>query len=870
MTVTPVGDPPVAEDDMASTNEDTVITGTLSVSDPDVGDSFTCTISEEPTHGSASIDPGDGEWIYTPANRMASYTDTFSAMVTDTGQLTDTATITVTVTADNDAPVAEDDAESTDGEDPVAICVLDNDSDPDMDDELSVVAVGTPLSGTVSISGGEEVVYTPTHVFDGSDVFTYTIRDTAGLTDTANITVTVSSANYPPQAQDDTARTNEDTSVSIAVLDNDSDPDSGDTLFVAAVGTPVHGSASISGTTTVVYTPTQDFDGSDAFTYIVSDSHLTDTATVRVIITPSNDAPSAVNDTAMTDEDTTVSIAVLNNDSDPDSGDTLFVAAVGTPVHGSASISGTTTVVYTPAQDFDGEDAFSYIVSDSHLTDTATVTVIITPSNDAPIAVNDTAMTNEDTTVSIAVLANDSDPDSGDTLSIIAVGLPLSGTANISGTVAIIYTPTLGFIGTDIFGYTVSDTGGLTDTASVSVSVVRPILVVSPTSLSFYAIEGGSNPPDQHILVSNGGSGTLNWTTTEDISWLALSPTFGTAPSDITVSIDSAGMSAGVHVEQLLVSAGSAQGSPQAVMVTLTVARHGLLLPLVLRNYPPSYTVSGRIVDGQGDPVSGVTVSSDLGHTVTTDDKGNYTLTGLTPSSYEITPTKGGCTFIPGSRTVSVPPDAAGQDFVATVFATPTPTPSPTPTSCTEGIANGGFEYDGDWDILEEEYPAAYATATAHSGIRSMRLGILDPADNKFSHSIVQQEVVLPADATSITLRFWLYPSSSDPATLDVPLHPSLAGLYEMTESGDLQYVLVLDQEDRWIGILVWQRSNDREWIFHQFDLTSYAGQTVRLRFGVYNDGLSGVCAMHTDDVSLEICFLPGRPMLRDRNRVCL
>jgi hypothetical protein len=71
---------------------------------------------------------------------------------------------------------------------------------------------------------------------------------------------------------------------------------------------------------------------------------------------------------------------------------------------------------------------------------------------------------------------------------------------------------------------------------------------------------------------------------------------------------------------------------------------------------------------------------------------------------------------------------------------------------------------------------------------------------------------------------------------------------------GDSQYVLVLNQYGQWINTLVWQRRNDRTWMAHQVDMGIYAGRTVQLHFGVYNDGWYGITAMYVDDVSLEIC----------------
>lgn len=191
----------------------------------------------------------------------------------------------------------------------------------------------------------------------------------------------------------------------------------------------------------------------------------------------------------------------------------------------------------------------------------------------------------------------------------------------------------------------------------------------------------------------------------------------------------------------------------------------------------------------------------------------------------------------------------------STPTSTDTATPTSTPSTCVEGIANGGFEYDGDWEIAITAYPADYTTAMAHSGDRSMRLGIVEPEEEVYSYSSAQQAVTIPADVTSATLRFWLYPLSEESLTeLAFPDRPLAPTIEAAPLSGDAQYVLILDEHGQWIDTLLWQRSDKRLWTFHQYDLITYAGQIIKLDFGVYNDGMDSVTAMYLDDVSLELC----------------
>ena len=370
----------------------------------------------------------------------------------------------------NNPPRAVDDAAETPEDTPVTISVLGNDSDPDRD-TLAVVEVSAPTHGTAVVADTGEVVYTPEPDFHGTDRFTYVVGDGSGLTARAAVTVTVLPVNDPPLAVDDAADTTEDTPITIDVLGNDSDVE-GDALAVVEASAPTHGTA-VADTGAVVYTPEPDFHGTDSFTYVVGDgSGLTAQAAVTVTVLPVNDPPLAGDDAEDTPEDTPVTISVLGNDSDPD-GDALTVVEVSAPTHGTARLTDTGEVVYTPEPDFHGTDSFTYLVGDgSGLTARAAVTVTVLPVNDPPLAVDDAADTPEDTPVTISVLGNDSDVE-GDALAVMEVSAPTHGTAAVD-TGEVVYTPEPDFHGTDSFTYLVGDGSGLTAQAAVTVTV-RPV-----------------------------------------------------------------------------------------------------------------------------------------------------------------------------------------------------------------------------------------------------------------------------------------------------------------------------------------------------------------------------------------------------------
>src|SRR6266496_3553325 len=166
----------------------------------------------------------------------------------------------------------------------------------------------------------------------------------------------------------------------------------------------------------LVYMPALNFNGIDTFTYKASDGQAqSGIATVTITVTPVNDAPVAVNDDSYTTpEDTQLTViapGVLANDTDVD-GDALSAILVDGPTHGTLTLNSDGSLVYMPALNFNGIDSFTYKASDGQAqSGVATVTITVTPVNDAPVAANDDSYTTpEDTQLTMSapgVLAND-------------------------------------------------------------------------------------------------------------------------------------------------------------------------------------------------------------------------------------------------------------------------------------------------------------------------------------------------------------------------------------------------------------------------------------------------------------------------------
>ncbi len=480
---------------------------------------------------------------------------------------------------------------------------------------------------------------------------------------TENVTTTRSPKNYTnhfPIAQNDSASVADGSSVAIPVLQNDSDPD-GDALAIGAVTQPAHGIAAITGTT-IVYTPGANFTGTDTFRYTIGDGKG-GVASANVAITVSgapNRAPQAVPDNATTTFGQRVTINVLANDSDPD-GNALTIASFTQPAAGSVSINGT-TLVFTPAPGFSGTARFTYTIDDGHGgTSSAAVTVFVAAQpNRPPVAANDTATTAFATPVTIAVLANDSDPD-GNPLSISAVTAPAHGTATISGT-SIVYTPAVGYSGVDAFNYTISDGRGGSATASVTVTITaqpnRPPVAVNDTATTVAGqpvtvnVLANDSDPDGDTLTIVGVTTPANGT----VSATATNVTYTPAPrftgtDTFTYTIDDG--RGGTATATVTITVNAAPNRPP-VAVNDTAATTG---------GPVTIDVLANDSDPDGDPLTVQSVTTPtLGTAAIVNNQVVYTppasgAGGTATFNYTISDGRGGTATATVTVTVGPPPN---------------------------------------------------------------------------------------------------------------------------------------------------------------------------------------------------------------------
>src|SRR6056297_1121023 len=405
---------------------------------------------------------------------------------------------------ENQAPVAVDDAYSTDEDTPLNIAapgVLSNDSDAELDPITAVLDAGPANAASFNLNADGSFDYVPNADFNGSDSFTYFANDGQADSAAATVTITVNAINDAPVAVDDVATTNEDTQVDIDVLANDSDVDGGlDPATVSVTSGPANGAASVNTTTGVItYTKSGDFNGTDRFVYEVCDDGtplpaLCTTATVSINVDPVNDAPTADAGAASTDEDTPVTVTLTGSDVE---GDPLIFAIASAPASGSLGtinqVDATTAeVVYTPNADFNGADSFTFTVNDGTDTSPAqTFTITVNPVDDPPVAVDDSAtVTEDDPATAIDVLLNDTDIDGGP-ISIASASQPAGGTVVITGGgTGLTYQPDPNFCNdgspTDDFSYTLTPGGSI---ATVAVTVTcqndAPVIAFPSGGTSF-------------------------------------------------------------------------------------------------------------------------------------------------------------------------------------------------------------------------------------------------------------------------------------------------------------------------------------------------------------------------------------------------
>jgi hypothetical protein len=372
---------PIAGNAAISTAEDITFNGSVTATDADAGDTITYSLVGAASNGTATVN-ADGTISYVP-NANFNGSDSFTFKATDAaGADSNIATVTVTITAANDAPVANA-GSLTVAEDSGANAGTVSGSDID-GDALSYALAGNAGNGSVTVNADGSYTYTPNADFNGSDSFTFVANDGTVDSAAATVSITVTPVNDAPVANAGSLTVAEDSGANAGTVTG-SDID-GDALTYAKASDPVNGTVTVNTDGTFSYTPNADFNGSDSFTFTASDGTLSSAAaTVSITVTPVNDAPVATAGSLTVAEDSGANAGTVSG-SDID-GDALSYALASNASNGSVTVNADGSYTYTPNADFNGSDSFTFVANDGTVDSaTATVSITVTPLNDAPVA----------------------------------------------------------------------------------------------------------------------------------------------------------------------------------------------------------------------------------------------------------------------------------------------------------------------------------------------------------------------------------------------------------------------------------------------------------------------------------------------------
>jgi uncharacterized repeat protein (TIGR01451 family) len=460
----PPNHPPSVGDAVVSTRATQTVAGTVAVNDPDQGQQVITELGVAPADGTATVSP-DGVFDYTPDGSFTGV-DSFTVRGCDNADSPACATGTVSVVV---APLAVDDAATTELDVPVSIAILTN----DIGDVTGGPFVDEPPAHGIAAADGDNILYTPASGFVGVDSFTYRICSrpvTVCGTAAVSVEVTAPPANIPPVAADTAASGPADSPVGGHVTA--SDPDAGQQLTATLASPPSSGSATVQADGAFTFTPPPNVAGTFTFTVRVCDDFdppACDTATVTVSITPV-----AHPDAAETTLGTPVTFSLTANDRGGVGAPTLVTPA---PSNGTVVIGTDGQATYTPNAGFTGQDTFDYRVcatSAPTLCATGTATVTVGQAPPPPVSVEPAEL---QTTATVPVEGDLSFTGQASELTFTITAPPTNGTASVDATGRVVYTPTGAFTGRDQFTVQACDRS---DPSNCGTAPVR--ITVSPVA----------------------------------------------------------------------------------------------------------------------------------------------------------------------------------------------------------------------------------------------------------------------------------------------------------------------------------------------------------------------------------------------------
>jgi len=546
ITITPVNDAPVANNDTASVVEGGSVNIPVLSNDSDIEGNIDLTsvvIVSQPANGTVGVNTQTGVVNYVH-NGGPSTSDSFTYTFKDNqGVVSNVATVSITIQR---KPIANNDSLTVVRGGEETVNLIANDAAPSGTLSPSSIVITTqPANGTITSLGNGQVTYKHNGSNTTSDSFAYTVADSnSNVSVPAAVSVTITPVNNPPVTQPDTATVSEGDSVDINVLSNDTVTFDGlDPASVTIVTAPTNGTAIVLSNGSIRYTHSGTESTSDVLFYTVRGNNglVSSSTRVDITVTAVNDGPLAVNDEANVLEGGTVNIPVLANDTDSDNAiDTATVVIVNSPSNGTAVLGVGGVVQYTHDGTETTVDSFTYRVSDvsGKASNLATVSISITPVNDPPVAVNDAATIPSNIAAIVDLAANDFDNDDGLDLASIAIGTqPSHGTLTVQTDGKVSYVHDGSEATSDVFTYRIRDKAGeLSNEATVSLTITLvnqpPIAVPDSATVSapggqvVIDVAGNDSDPDgglnlgsvviitqpSHGTALNLGNGSIRYT----------------------------------------------------------------------------------------------------------------------------------------------------------------------------------------------------------------------------------------------------------------------------------------------------------------------------------------------------------------------
>ncbi|MCD9087349.1 Ig-like domain-containing protein [Stenotrophomonas sp. SY1] len=350
------------------------------------------------------------------------------------------------------------------------------------------LAVSTqPAHGATTVSG-TTITYTPAAGYSGTDSFDYTATNAGGTSAPATVSLTVTPQAPVAGGKSATVAFNVATPIDLASVITGGAPSS---LVVSTQ--PAHGAVTVAGTT-ITYTPTAGYSGTDSFDYVAINAGGTSApATVSLTINPQVPVAAARSVMVAFNIATPIDLASSITGGAPES-----LAVSTQPAHGTVAISGT-TITYTPAADYSGTDSFSYTATNAGGTSAAAV-VSLTINPQVPVANNATTTLTTGADSSFIV---ELDIGGGAATGVTIVTPPAHGTVTVNAPAAmarsrgiqaaaavaatgfsVTYVPNANYIGPDSFAYTASNAGGTSAPATVRLQVTAPAPTVTPLNVT--------------------------------------------------------------------------------------------------------------------------------------------------------------------------------------------------------------------------------------------------------------------------------------------------------------------------------------------------------------------------------------------------